>query len=66
MPRYKIKAQYMSDCEMIVEVAEGKDPKAPANWGKIEDESPHELYLYDVMDAELLEESKAKGGDDAG
>ena len=54
--KYKIRAKYISERELIVEGEPDVDMKDPANWGEFESEDEVEFYLEDVVRAEEVDE----------
>jgi len=57
MSMYLIRAQYMADVKLEVEVEDGEDPKDPANWISIESENQYDYSLWDVIDATEQEDA---------
>ena len=56
--KYRIRAEYMALQELEVEVADDLDPMDPANWDTIDDEQQIDFNLWDVLNAEPMEEDE--------
>tara|TARA_R110000782_G_scaffold5831_2_gene20148 strand:+ start:495 stop:677 length:183 start_codon:yes stop_codon:yes gene_type:complete len=54
--KYNIEAEYIARVHLVVEVEEGDDPMDSASWGEILEENQSDLSLYDIVDAEPIEE----------